>query len=234
MRLLNGLLFNKDTILTLSGRDNHPLPKVCYEPNVELEAKMERVNDFGQDTNLFDSHDGLGDISAGIIILGFGIGLLTGMVWLSGIWIPLLVPVWQEAKKRLARRRGGVAAIPAQVARDKAQLAMLAAVGTLTLLLGLVFFMIFSRESFLPGLRIWLQVYFELALGGLAALLFAIFGAINRTGRFFLYAFLAMAILTAGYLYQISLGISMTLLGGSVFLAGLIVLIRFLQENPAQ
>jgi hypothetical protein len=199
-----------------------------------MEATMEQVSGFGRDANLSDSHDGLADISAGIIILGFGIGLLTGMIWLSGIWIPVLVPVWQEAKKRLARRRGGVAATPAQAARDKTQLAMLAAIGTLTLLLGLVFFMIFSQESFLPGLRIWLQEYFELALGGLAALLFAIFGAINRAGHFFLYAFWAMAILTAGYLFQISLGISMTLLGGLVFLAGLVVLIRFLQENPAQ
>lgn len=195
---------------------------------------MEQVSDFGRDANLYDSQDGLGDISAGAIILGFGIGLLTGMIWLSGVWIPLLVPIWQDAKKRLARRRGISAETPAQIHHAKTKLAMLFAVGTLTLLLGLVFFMIFSQKSLLPGLRIWLQEYFELALGGLAALLFAIFGAINRTGRFFLYALLAMAIFTAGYLFQISPGISMTMLGGLVFLAGLIVLIRFLREHPGQ
>lgn len=194
---------------------------------------MKQTDSFEQEVVLYDSQDGLGDIFAGLLILSFGAGVLSGIFWLGGILVPVLFPVWQDAKKRLGRRRKVFEATPVVLERARTNLAMMAAVGVLTLMLGFVVFALFSQEDLLPGVHAWLREYFELALGGLAALLLAVIGIIIRAGRYFLYAVLAIVIFTAGYLYQVNLGISMTLLGGWVFLAGLVVLLRFLREHPA-
>ncbi|MEJ2305150.1 MAG: hypothetical protein P8Y14_26815 [Anaerolineales bacterium] len=194
---------------------------------------MQKVDELEQSVILLDNQDGVGDIFAGLFILSFGIGMLSEIFWFGAILVPALFPVWQQVRKRLAARRlGHVETTSAQVNRAKIRLALMAVVGLGTLLLGLVFFLIFSQESFLHGLRTWLQEYFELAMGGLATLLLVLVGAINRIGRFYFYAALALAVFTAGYILNLGLAITMTLLGALIILAGLFVLIRFLREHP--
>jgi hypothetical protein len=206
---------------------------VKSNPRTRKRKVMEQTNKYNQETYIYNNQDGLGDIIAGIIVTGFGAGLLTGMFWLGGGLVTVLIPLWIEAKKRFSRRRGVVSPTPIQLDRNRATLAVVAGLGVLTLLVSLMMFMIFSQESFMPGLWNWLQEYFELAIGGVAALLLAMIGAITRTRRYYLYAVLALAIFTAGYLLKISLGISVMLLGGLIFLGGLVILIRFLSEHPA-
>jgi MFS family permease len=194
---------------------------------------MQQVNEFEQTVNLVDNQDGVGDIFAGLIILSFGIGVLSEIFWFGAILVPALFPVWQDVRKRLAARRlGHGETTPAQVNRAKIRLVLMAVLGLGTLLLGLVFLVIFSQGSFLPGLRTWLQEYFGLAMGGVATFLLALVGAINRIGRFYFYAALALAVFIAGYFLNLGLGISMTLSGALIILVGLFVLIQFLREHP--
>jgi MFS family permease len=194
---------------------------------------MQKVDELEQAVILLDNQDGVGDIFAGLFILSFGIGMLSEIFWFGAILVPALFPVWQEVRKRLAARRlGHVETTPAQVNRAKIRLALIVVVGLGTLLLGLVFFLIFSQESFLHGLRSWLQEYFELSMGGVATLLLVLVGAIKGTARFYFYAALALAVFTTGYFLGVGLGISMTLLGALIILAGLFVLIQFLREHP--
>lgn len=195
---------------------------------------MNQANQIDQDLYLYDKQDGLGDIFAGLILLSFGVGILSGMFWLSGIWVPVLVPIWQDVKKRMALRRGDIQLSPGRLNQARTRLAMLVAVGVLTLLLGLVAFLLFSEASISPEIKTWLSEYFELALGGFIALLLAVVGAIVRTGRYYLYASLALAVFITGYVANIGIGISMTVLGGVILLVGLFILIQFLREHPIQ
>jgi MFS family permease len=194
---------------------------------------MDQAKNIRQEAVFNESQNGLLDVIVGIIVLGFGIGILTGLFWLGGILLPVLLPAWLDAKKRLANRDRGYQPIPAQMQPMSIALVGLMIVGLLALILGIVLFLIFSQGGMFPGLFSWLQEYFPLVLGAVAALLFAIFGAITHTGRFFLYAILAMAIFTVSYFLDLSLGIAVTSLGGLIFLAGSYILSRFLKEHPA-
>jgi len=182
---------------------------------------------------LYDPQDGLGDILTGIIILSFGLGLLTEMFWLSAIWVPILIPVWGKLKKRLHAGRlqeEGLTQVTGRPANTR--LLMMLGLGSVTFLVGLVFFTLMLGASDLVWLKSWLYTYFELVLGVMAAILLAAVGIINRASRFYLYALLALVLLSAGYLLDIHLGFSMTTLGALITLSGLVVLSRYLGEHP--
>lgn len=182
---------------------------------------------------LYDHRDGLGDILAGILILSFGVGVLTEMFWFSAIWVPLLIPVWRKTKKRVnAGRLSPDELSPSQMKGANTRLLMMVALGSVTLLVGLVFFTLMLGASDLFWLKSWLSTYFELVFGVIMALLLSAVGAINRAGRFYVYAILALIILTSGYLFELHFGISLTLLGGLILVSGLVVLFRFLSEYP--
>jgi MFS family permease len=182
---------------------------------------------------LYDPQDGLGDILTGLIILSFGLGLLTEMFWLSAIWVPILIPVWGKLKKRLHAGRFQDEGLTQATGRPaNTRLLMMLALGSVTFLVGLVFFTLMLGASDLVWLKSWLYTYFELVLGVMATILLAAVGAINRASRFYLYALLALVLLSAGYLLDIHLGISMTTLGALITLSGLVVLSRYLGEHP--
>jgi hypothetical protein len=184
---------------------------------------------------LYDQRDGLGDIMAGLLILCFGVGLLTEMYWLSAIWVTIMAPAWQKIKKRNDTRGLSPDDLsPPEMQAAKTRQLMMVGLGFVTLMMGLVFFLLILGASDLSWLRTWVFTYFELGLGVIAALLLAVVAAINRAGRFYLYAILALAILSAGYLFELHLGISLILLGGLILISGLVVLFRFLSEHPAK
>lgn len=187
------------------------------------------------DVYLYDPNDGLGDLLTGLIILSFGVGVLTEMFWFSAIWVPLLVPVWRAIKKRLhAGRLASGESAPSDRQGPNRKLVMMMGLGGVTLLLGLVFFTLILGASDIPWLKSWLSAYFELLLGILAAVLLAVVGAINRAGRFYLYALLSLVAFATAYLFEIHLGIPLTILGALITLSGLVVLSRFLSEYPAK
>ena len=185
------------------------------------------------DVYLYDPSDGLGDILTGLIILSFGLGLLTEMFWLSAIWVPIFIPVWRKIKKRLhADRLEHEGLAQATDGRTNSRPVMMLALGVVTFLAGLVFFTLMLGASELVWLKSWLYTYFELVLGVIAAILLAAIGAINQASRFYFYALLALILLSAGYLVEIHLGISMTFLGALITISGLVVLSRYLGEHP--
>lgn len=187
------------------------------------------------DVYLYDPNDGLGDLLTGLILLSFGVGVLTEMFWFSAIWVPLLVPIWGKIKKRLhAGRLASGESAPSDTWGANSKLVMMLGLGGVTLLLGLVFFTLMLEASDMPWLKSWLSTYFVLLMGIIAALLLAAVGVINRAGRFYLYALLALVAFAAAYLFEIHLGIPFTILGALITLSGLVVLSRFLSEYPAK
>jgi MFS family permease len=194
---------------------------------VKLEYEDER------DIYLYDPQDGLGDILTGLVFLSFGLSLLTEVFWLSAVWVPILIPVWRTIKKRLHAGRlqdKGLSQATGQTGNTR--LLMMLALGSVTFLVGLVFFTLMAGASDLVWLKSWLSTYFELVMGIFAAIVLAVVGAINRASRFYFYALLALVLLSAGYLFGIHLSTSMITLGTLITISGLVVLSRFIGEHP--
>jgi hypothetical protein len=194
---------------------------------VKLEYEDER------DIYLYDPQDGLGDILTGLVFLSFGLSLLTEVFWLSAVWVPILIPVWRTIKKRLHAGRlqdKGLSQATGQTGNTR--LLMMLALGSVTFLVGLVFFTLMAGASDLVWLKSWLSTYFELVMGIFAAIVLAVVGAINRGSRFYFYALLALVLLSAGYLFGIHLSTSMITLGTLITISGLVVLSRFIGEHP--
>ena len=182
---------------------------------------------------LYDPQDGLGDILTGLIILSFGLSMLTDIFWLSAVWVPILIPVWRTIKKRLHAGRlqdKGLSQATGQAGNTR--LLMMFALGSVTFLVGLVFFTLMVGASDLVWLKSWISTYFELVMGIFAAIVLAAVGAINRASRFYFYALLALVLLSAGYLFGVHLSTSMITLGALITLSGLVVLSRFIGEHP--
>ena len=194
---------------------------------MKLEYEDER------DIYLYDPQDGLGDILTGLVFLSFGLSLLTEVFWLSAVWVPILIPVWRTIKKRLHAGRlqdKGLSQATGQTGNTR--LLMMLALGSVTFLVGLVFFTLMAGASDLVWLKSWLSTYFELVMGIFAAIVLAVVGAINRGSRFYFYALLALVLLSAGYLFGIHLSTSMITLGTLITISGLVVLSRFIGEHP--
>ena len=194
---------------------------------MKLEYEDER------DIYLYDPQDGLGDILTGLVFLSFGLSLLTEVFWLSAVWVPILIPVWRTIKKRLHAGRlqdKGLSQATGQTGNTR--LLMMLALGSVTFLVGLVFFTLMAGASDLVWLKSWLSTYFELVMGIFAAIVLAVVGAINRGSRFYFYALLALVLLSAGYLFGIHLSTSLITLGTLITISGLVVLSRFIGEHP--
>jgi len=195
---------------------------------------MNTTNGIRRNLTTYDRQDGLGDIFAGICILFAGLSLSIDMPWFGGIMVPVLYPVWKDAKARIRGRRieGSQSSAP-QVNRERQTFIMLALLGGLTFILGLLVFGTMALPSLMPGFHTWLRDYFLLFLGGLAALLFLAVGAVIRHRRFYLYALASLAIFSIGFLFNFSFEITLTTLGAILLITGLFVLLRFLSEGPA-
>jgi len=195
---------------------------------------MNTTNGIRRNLTTYDRQDGLGDIFAGICILFAGLSLSIDMPWFGGIMVPVLYPVWKDAKARIRGRRieGSQSSAP-QVNRERQTFIMLALLGGLTFILGLLVFGTMALSSLMPGIHTWLRDYFLLFLGGLAALLFLAVGAVIRHRRFYLYALASLAIFSIGFLFNFSFEITLTTLGAILLITGLFVLLRFLSEGPA-
>lgn len=185
--------------------------------------------------NLSNTHtqDGMGEIFAGAGILFAGLGLFIDMPWFGGIIVPVLYPAWKDATKRLrARRIKQEGLSPSQAEATRGTFMGLILLGVMTFILGLVVFGLIAQPDFFPGISRLLRDYFLVFMGILAALLIAAVGVVTHQARYFLEALGALAVFVAGYLFKFSLEISLTLLGGFIFIVGLFVLLRFLGENP--
>jgi hypothetical protein len=194
---------------------------------------MIEKNGIEQNTYLPDRRDGLADIFMAFILITFGLGMRFDMAWLTGIMAAVLFPVWQSAKSQIVAPRLERAGSSRQFERQTGKItrgimALLAG----SLLLGLVFFALFSFGSSMAGIAAWLRANFELAFGAIIAVFLALLGAILCAGRFIGYAALALILFFAGSLLAVPLWITLTAFGSLVLLAGISVFTQFLRQNP--
>ncbi len=194
---------------------------------------MIEKNGIEQNTYLPDQRDGLSDIFMAFILITFGVGMRFEMAWLTGIMAAVLFPVWQGAKSQIIaprlERAGSLQQYEGRTGKiSRGIMALL----TGSLLLGLVFFALFSFGSSMAGIAAWLRANFELAFGTIIAVFLALLGAVLGAWRFIAYAVLALILFLAGSFLAVPLWITMTAIGSLILLAGLSVFAQFLRQNP--
>jgi MFS family permease len=179
-------------------------------------------------------HDGMWDLYGGLILLGFGLTMLTGWDYLmfavvAIAMVPLLI------RKRIVIPRLGIVKF-SQERQTKTKKSRLVAMIILsfTALLGMVFFILFSTNTMPQWLEIWMHDYFLVFFGGMIAVIVAVAAFLVSVKRFYAYALLVfLAFLIASILRPQDMeGIPITVVGGLVLLSGTIMFIRFLRNNP--
>ncbi len=174
--------------------------------------------------------DGLIDILLGAGITGFGLQMLTGSAaFMFLTWMPFLLYLPLK-NKVTAPRFGYVRFSGEQEERTRNIRLILLGMLTFTLFLGLFVFMMYGRVA--PEWRDFIGKNVMLLLGGLAALMLAVAGAVTGLKRLYLYAALTLLFNLAGTWLPIHEGLTTVLLGIVIMVCGFWLLVRFLRTYP--
>ena len=179
-------------------------------------------------------NDGIWDIYGGLILLGFGLTMLTGSVYLQLAFVTVAMVPLLLKRRIVISRLGLVKFSPQRQAKTKKSLVAAMIVLTATALLGFVFFVLFATDSMPQWLHTWMQNYFLVFFGGMMAVLVAAAAFLVGVKRFYAYAILIfIAFSIAAMLRMADLeGVPVTVAGGLVLLSGIWILVRFLRDNP--
>ena len=179
----------------------------------------------------FFLEDGLLDLFVGLGVAFAGLSILTGMIWMAGIFIPVFLPSIQAARKRLLAPRIGKMV---QNSQQQAQTQRL--LFSYTLLLGILFLagiVLFLAFDFMSGpINNWLRQHFLLLLGTIFGSVWAFVGAMLKNKRFFLYGIMTFAALSTAQYTAVPFWLAMVALGILIAFVGLLILIRFLERYP--
>ena len=169
--------------------------------------------------------DGLWDMFVGMFIVGWGLVLLTDIVYLGGaIFLGLYLLVY-DVKRRVTYPRIGYAQLGAAQEKRRAWLSITLGIMVLAGIMMAVAFASDSRPA-------WLIDYFPLLFSGLLAAVVAGVGQWIGVRRFVVYGCI---ILGAGAVHQwtpVAWSHAFITGGGLIALAGAWVLVKFIRENP--
>jgi len=169
--------------------------------------------------------DGLIDIFLGIFFAIDGILMLTDNAAFVGITVLLLFMV-PPMKNLLTVPRIGT------VKFSRPRQTRLAKTYILTLVLGLLVFLIFIIYQPGTGIREWVREYFDLVFGGLFIIFAGIAATLTNQKRFVAYTALVAIIFTSGHFVGWSFPTSLIILGTIVSGTGFGYLIKFLRDHP--
>lgn len=168
--------------------------------------------------------DGLWDTLIGIFLLAWGIGILTDTAGLTGVWfIPAYWIIW-GLKKRLTLPRIGYV----KVARERKTLAWLAIAGVVTLLVGIIAYLLVVSGN----TPVFLKGYFMFLFGAINAAVTSAIAYWWQVNRWYAYTVLILLGVSAYQWLDFSLPFSFIIPGSVIILSGLFILIRFLRKNP--
>jgi hypothetical protein len=180
--------------------------------------------------------DGLMDIFAGLIILGFGLGIFMQIILdyslgaiMPAILITTFLPIWVAAKRKITMPRIGFVNFGIRGANK------LTAVFLGTMVAGLAVFFLFTFATSQSGLRQWLDLIIQngmliVGFGTLAVCI--LFGYSMGLKRLYGYGVLAVIVLVSGHFTGIFFAYIIMALGTTVMVTGAVLLISFVRKYP--
>lgn len=175
---------------------------------------------------------GLLDLLLSLLMLGFGIGIVTGMIWLGGIFVPAMLPALISAQQSFAARLPAAKQSQPDSGR-KLTLLGLSLVGLISVGVGILFLFTFTADqTSMISIRAWFSDNITLAIGTFWAMLFAATGWIVKKVRYALFAGLAILIAAGTQLFELPLGAAMLAAGCAIMLASFITIRLFLKSYP--
>lgn len=175
---------------------------------------------------------GLLDLMLGLLILGFGVGIITEAVWMGGIFLPVLLPSLLAAHKSFARRLPPGGETTPGSGRVLTTLGLVL-VGLLSLGVAISFFFIIdTQQPTVHSIRTWLSSNMSLVIALLWTLIFGLIGIVTKKSRYFLYAVWALIVGTIAQIWQPHFGLAPTLTGGVVVLVGMAITYAFTRRYP--
>ena len=203
---------------------------------MDREYKMEKL-----EQKVFSSsfQDGLWDIYGGLILLGFGISMMTGKAIWNIVFIAAALVLIVLRKRIVMSRMGNVRFSQTRETQVKRNKLIAMIVGVVFLLLGVLIMFLFSAGNIAPWVTMILRDYFLIIFGAIIAGVVGVAAYVIGVKRYYSYAALVFAAFTAGQLAErysdsIDAGMMVTLAGFIIFIAGLIIFIRFLNKYPRQ
>jgi hypothetical protein len=200
-------------------------------------AKMVNNRDLKElEQKVFRSYfnDGLWDIYGALILLGFGLTIVTGWDYLMLAFAVVAVVLLLFRRRMIIPRLGQVKFSSERQTKTKRSKLVATVTLTLTMLLGLVFFVLYSTNNIPGWLETWMGDYFFVAFGGAIALLVAAAATIVGVRRYYVYAALTfIAFVLASILRPDDMeGIPILIAGGIIVISGVAILMRFLRKYP--
>ncbi|MFC1945524.1 hypothetical protein ACFLWF_02085 [Chloroflexota bacterium] len=178
--------------------------------------------------------DGLWDIYGALMLLGFGLTMVTGWDYLMLAFAVLAVALLLIRIRIIVPRLGQVKFSTERQTKTKRSILIAIVIGTFTMLIGMVFFVLSSTNSMPTWLHIWMGNYFLAALGGMLALLVAAAANVVGIWRYYIYAALTFIAYSLASILRPNDMEAMPILiaGGIILISGAVILTRFLRKYP--
>jgi len=168
--------------------------------------------------------DGLWDVVLGLFLLSWGFAILFDLGWLPVVTFLAFFWIAQGLKQKITYPRIGYA----KPAEQRKQMSRIVIAGAVTLLLGIMVFLIVVAGG-MPQL---LHDYFELLFGTMLAVVIGLIGYWWGIVRWYSYAGLVFVLAAFNQWLGLSFELSFIIPGGVILLYGLIIFIRFLRKYP--
>ena len=168
--------------------------------------------------------DGLWDVVLGLFLLSWGFAVLFDLGWLPGVAFVVFFYLALSLKQKSTYPRIGFS----KPAEHRKQMSRIVIAGAVTLLLGIMVFIIVIAGG-MPQL---LHDYFELLFGTMLAVVIGLIGYWWGIVRWYSYAGLVFVLAAFNQWLGLSFEMSFIIPGGVILLYGLIIFIRFLRKYP--
>ncbi len=177
---------------------------------------------------------GLWDVVIGLLLLSFGVGILTQFYWLSAIVVPVGLPVMRDVARRVIVPRIGQATFRGRRKRSMVRIQLLLAGLALA---GVVMFMFtsFATRDTAPAWMAWVRHHFVIVIGSIWGGALAVAGWAVQLPRLYAYgalllgALVGVDLISTGY----HLGHALIGVGAVITMVGFGLFIRFICRYPA-
>jgi hypothetical protein len=176
---------------------------------------------------------GLWDIAIGLVLLSFGLAIMTELYWLSPVWVAIAVPSMRDLARRLIVPRIGHVTFKKRRQGSTARVSLVLFVLTLAGG-GMFLFTAWSTRGAAPEWVGWVRSHLLIVIGLIWGGALAVGGWVVDLPRLYAYGVLLFGgllvtdLVPTGY----HLGHVLVAIGGLITLAGVALLVRFLRRYP--